>query len=63
MARPSEPTVKAKYIGESAPFELLNGKVYEVLEVDEEEGWYRVVDETGEDYLFTPDSFEVVEGG
>ena len=53
--------MKARYIGESDPLELLNGKVYDVIEVDEHVGWYRVVDETGEDYLFPPESFEVVE--
>jgi hypothetical protein len=55
--------MKVKYIGESDPLELLNGKVYDVLEVDEMVGWYRVVDETGDDYLFPPESFEVVEEG
>lgn len=52
--------MKVRYIGASDPLELLNGKVYEVLEV-EEEGWYRIVDETGDDYLFPPEDFEVVE--
>lgn len=53
--------MKVRYIGESDPLELLNGKVYGVIEVDEDVGWYRVVDETGDDYLFPPESFEVVE--
>lgn len=53
--------MKVRYIGESDPLELLNGKVYDVIEVDEDVGWYRVVDETGDDYLFPPKSFEVVE--
>ncbi|MBE6584782.1 MAG: hypothetical protein E7649_07430 [Ruminococcaceae bacterium] len=50
--------MKVKYIGENDPLELLNGKIYDVMEVDEESGWYRIIDETGEDFLFQPDDFE-----
>lgn len=50
--------MKVKFLGESDPLELLNGKVYEVLSVEKE--WYRIVDETHEDYLFPPECFEVV---
>ena len=49
-----------KYIGEDDPLELRTGKEYEVIEVDEDSGWYRIVDETGEDFLFEPDDFEVI---
>lgn len=38
-------------------FEL--GKEYEVL--SEEKGKYRIVDESGEDYLYPADMFEIVE--
>ncbi len=55
-----------RFIGESDPLALLNGKVYEVLSV--EKGWYRIVDETGIDedeeiqgYLYPPTAFEIVE--
>ena len=54
--------MKVKYIGKSDPFELLSGKEYDVIEVDEESGWYRIIDETGEDYLFDPDDFEPLNG-
>lgn len=50
---------KVKFLGESDPLMLLQGKVYEVLEEDGE--YYRIVDETGEDYLYEADSFEIVE--
>ena len=50
---------KVKYIGETSPLELTNGAVYAVLSV--ERGWYRIVDDTGEDYLYPPDAFEIVE--
>lgn len=33
-------------------------KVYDVLSV--EKGWYRIVDDSGEDYLYPPDQFQVV---
>lgn len=47
--------MKKKFVGISDTFSLLNGKVYEVISI--EEGWYRIVDETGEDYLYPPDFF------
>lgn len=53
--------MKVKYLGESDPLGLINGKVYEVLSI--EYGYYRIVDETGEDFLYDSDSFEVVEEG
>lgn len=53
--------MKVKYFGESDPLELLNGKIYDVIEIDEVLGWYRIVDETGEDYLYPAEDFEIVE--
>lgn len=56
--------MKVKYLGESAPLTLLNGKVYTVLSVERgpnDTEWYRIVDETGEDYLYLSDDFETVE--
>ena len=49
--------MKIKYIGEnSSPLSLINGKIYECLgrECDR----YRVIDETGEDYLYPIEDFE-----
>lgn len=51
--------MKVKYLGESDPLSFINGKVYEVLSI--EYGYYRIVDETDEDYLYEADFFEVVE--
>ena len=51
--------MRVKYLGESSPIELLNGKEYEVLSI--EDGWYRIVDETFDDYLYPPEAFEIVE--
>ena len=33
---------------------LTDGKIYEVLGVDPMIGWLRVVDDSGEDYLYSP---------
>ena len=52
--------MKVKYVGESDPLELLNGKIYDVIEIDEVLGWYRIVDETGEDYLYPAEDFEII---
>lgn len=51
--------MKIKYIGETAPFELTNGKIYDVISV--ENGWYRIKDDTGDDYLYPSRKFEIVQ--
>lgn len=44
--------MKVKYIGESfGAVSLTNGKVYECLRADE--GMLRIVDDSGEDYLYS----------
>ena len=50
--------MKVKYINET-DISLTNGKIYEVISI--ESGWYRLVDDTEEDYLFAPEEFEIVE--
>ena len=47
-----------KHLGVSDPLVLLNGKEYEVLSIEQE--WYRIIDETGEDYLYPPGAFEII---
>lgn len=52
--------MKVKYIGPlNDPLELINGKAYTCLGI--EKGWYRVIDETGEDYLYPTDIFEIID--
>lgn len=51
--------MKVKYLGETSFLELTNGKVYTVLSVEKD--WYRIVDDSGEDYLYPPEDFEVVD--
>ena len=50
--------MKVRYKGESN-VSLTKNKIYDVIAI--EKTWYRIVDETGEDYLFPPDEFEIVE--
>lgn len=50
-----------KYLGESYPVSLLQNKIYDVIEVEPTCGWYRIIDETGEDYIFPPMLFDVIE--
>ena len=47
--------MKAVFRGQGSPLSLLNGKEYEVLSI--ECGWYRVIDDTDEDYLYPPEAF------
>ena len=51
--------MKVKFKGESDPLTLLHNKIYEVISI--EHGWYRIVDETGEDYLYRPEGFEIID--
>ena len=51
--------MKVRYIGDWDTLALVYGKVYEVISV--EHGWYRIMTELDEDYLFPPKLFEIVE--
>lgn len=51
--------MKIKWKGKTEPFALTNGKVYDVISV--EKGWYRLIDDSGEDYLYPPEQFDIVE--
>ena len=57
--------MKVKYIGESDPLELMNGKTYEVTGIQKMDGkpYYMVIDETGEEYPYEPGLFEVEKPG
>ena len=56
--------MKIKYCGETSPLELTKGRIYDVIAI--EKGWYRIVDDAGEEpgeeipgYLYPPDLFLV----
>ena len=52
--------MKVRYIGKDM-VGIKTGKVYDVISV--EKGWYRIMTELDEDYLFPPEAFEIVEVG
>lgn len=47
--------MRKKFIGKTDAVSMINNKVYEVISI--EQGWYRIVCEEGEDYLFPPELF------
>lgn len=49
---------ESQIFGSNGFLVLTNGKVYDVMSV--EKGWYRIVDDSGEDYLYPPEVFEIV---
>ncbi len=51
--------IKVKFIGEDDPLSLRNGKIYEARIL--KKNWYGIVDETGEEYAFPPELFEIIE--
>ena len=51
--------MKAKWTGKTDFLVLTHGKIYDVLSV--EKGWYRVIDDSGEDYLYPPEYFDITE--
>ena len=51
--------MKVRYIKETKNGGLINGYTYNVLTV--EESWYRIIDSSGEDYLYPPEVFEIIE--
>ena len=52
--------MKVRYIGRSNEFYCINGRIYDM--VGESNGYWRIVDESGEDYLYDPKVFEIVGG-
>lgn len=51
--------MKVKWLGETSFLMLTKNRIYDVLSV--ERGWYRIRDDSGEDYLYPPEQFELVE--
>ena len=51
--------MKAKWNGKTEFLVLTEGKEYDVLSI--EKGWYRIVDDSGEDYLYPSELFEVTD--
>ena len=51
--------MKVRYIAHLDDIDLTEGAIYKVLSV--EKNWYRIVDDSDDDYLYPPDLFEIVE--
>lgn len=51
--------MRVKYISETDKATFIKDKIYEVISI--EQGWYRITDETNEDFLYPPELFEIVE--
>lgn len=51
--------MKVRYTGDYYKIAFAKDKVYDVISV--EKGWYRIMTELDEDYLFPPECFETVE--
>lgn len=51
--------MKVRFIGETEFLVLTNQKIYNVLSVERK--WYRIIDDSGDDYLYPPELFEIVE--
>ena len=52
---------RVKFVGElnTVVEALVQNKVYDVISI--EKGWYRIMTELNEDYLFPPELFDIVE--
>lgn len=51
--------MRVKWLGKTDFLVLTNKKIYDVISI--ERGWYRIIDDSGDDYLYPPDLFEIVE--
>ena len=50
--------MKVRFVGETSPLVLTHNTVYDVVSVEKD--WYRIVDDSGDDYLYPPELFEVI---
>ena len=55
--------MKIKYIAEGSPLSCIKGKLYELVAIEPGPGgdWFRVIDESGEDYLYPIAAFEIAD--
>lgn len=51
--------MKVRYIRETKNGGCTHGKIYDVISVEND--WYRIIDDTNEDYLYPPEEFEILE--
>ena len=53
--------MKVKCIEEGNDLDLVFGKIYDVISIEEK--FYRIIDESEEDYLYPPEMFEIIKKG
>ncbi len=58
MTKSVDEIMKVRYIGKDI-VALEKGKIYDVISI--ERGWYRILTELEEDYLFPPGTFDIVD--
>ena len=51
--------MRVRFLGKIETIALEKNKAYDVISV--EKGWFRIMTELDEDYLFPPEQFEVIE--
>lgn len=51
--------MKVRWKGKTEFLVMTKDKVYDVIAIEKD--WYRVIDDSGEDYLYPPEKFEIVE--
>ena len=51
--------IQVEYIGADDPLSLRKGKIYDARIL--KRGWLGIVDETGEEYAYPPELFELVQ--
>jgi hypothetical protein len=52
--------MKIKYtFKDDADADLIYGRTYDVISIECD--WYRIIDESGEDYMYPPNAFEIVD--
>ena len=52
---------KMNYLMDNNDMDLIPGKINEVLKSNDDFSWYVVIDESGEDYAYPAQFFEVVD--
>lgn len=51
--------MKVKFKDQGQTMDLEDGKIYDVISIEHD--WYRIIDESEEDYLYPPEFFEIIE--
>ena len=51
--------MRIKYKGKTIFPNLTHNKIYDVVSIEKK--WYRVVDDSGEDYIYAPEQFDIID--